>query len=74
MQANADFKKNRDSDRFAGPASWVDPQNTATQKKGVTLEDSLIATKIYKAPKSKEQILERHRKVKKKKADNAENN
>lgn len=51
------------------PASRVYPQETATQKKGLTPEDIENATQFYKATESKKQIIERPHQVKKKNAN-----
>lgn len=54
---------------LAAPTLWVDAQNKAPQKKGITFEDSVNGTEIYKTPEFKEQILERHHEVKQKEPD-----
>lgn len=59
MPANANIKKNDScvATCSAAPASWLDPHDAFLQKKGVTPEDSVNATQMYKPSKSKKQIL-----------------
>lgn len=57
---------------MAANASEVVSQDTASQKKGITPEDSVNVTQIYKASESEKQILEKHHPVKQKDADKAE--
>lgn len=54
-------------------ASWVYPQDRAPQEQGMAPEDSVNATYIYKASEFKQRVLERHRSVKQKDHDKAEN-
>lgn len=57
---------------LAAPTPWVDPQDVASKKKGMGAENSVNATKISIAPESKEEIIERHHKLKEEDTTNVE--
>lgn len=56
---------------LAAPPSRVDPRYRAPQEQEETTEDSVNAKQSYQAPKSNEQMSERHRKLKQNDVDKA---
>lgn len=65
-------KKMSVSIRLVAPTSWVGRQERAPQEQPTGLEENAYTTQISKTPDSKEEIFERHQKMKKKDADGVE--
>lgn len=56
---------------FVALTSWINPHEIALQKQVIRPEDSVNATRIYKAPETMEEIFKRHHQVKQKDAEKA---